>query len=113
MHTGMYCRTAVPLYRSVDKGYQRISRCAGHSATVRGVDWSVDSSVVVSNSNDYELLSWAARTGKQVRGLHGLHGSHGLHSSHGLHGLLRGRWRACTTASQPLQPTQPSQIIIL
>jgi WD40 repeat protein len=39
----------------------------GHSSTVRGIDWCVDSSVVQSYSADLELLYWNARTGKQVR----------------------------------------------
>jgi len=51
---------------SVDKGYTRVQRCTGHSATVRGVDWSKDSSIVMSHSADLELLYWNARTGKQV-----------------------------------------------
>lgn len=51
--------------RSLQKGYQRIARCTGHSASVRGIDWSVDSSIIMSNSNDYELLFWD-RAGKQV-----------------------------------------------
>jgi microtubule-associated protein-like 6 len=33
---------------------------------VRGIDWSIDSSVIMSNSADLELLYWNARTGKQV-----------------------------------------------
>jgi len=51
---------------AVDKGYKRIARCIGHSATVRGIDWSEDSCILMSNSNDYELLFWDARTGKQI-----------------------------------------------
>ena len=43
-------------------------RCSGHSATIRGVDWSTDSSILMSNSNDSELLFWNSRTGKQVWG---------------------------------------------
>ena len=58
--------TMIDVY-SVDRGYQRVSRCSGHSATVRGIDWNKDSSVIMSNSNDLELLYWNARTGKQVR----------------------------------------------
>ena len=51
---------------NVDKGYARISQCKGHSSVVRGVDWSVDSSVIQTDSADLELLVWNARTGKQV-----------------------------------------------
>lgn len=50
----------------MDKGYARVARCTGHSATVRGVDWSLDSSIIMSHSADLELLYWNARTGKQV-----------------------------------------------
>ena len=55
-----------PSARSVDKGYQRMGRCSGHSATIRAIDWSADSSIIMSNSNDGELLFWTARTAKQV-----------------------------------------------
>ncbi|GAX82495.1 hypothetical protein CEUSTIGMA_g9922.t1 [Chlamydomonas eustigma] len=57
--------TTIDVY-NVEKGYQRLCRCHGHSATVRGIDWSTDSSVIMSNSNDLELLFWNARTGKQI-----------------------------------------------
>lgn len=57
--------TMIDVY-SVERGYQRVCRCHGHSATVRGIDWNVDSSVIMSNSNDFELLYWNARTGKQM-----------------------------------------------
>mmetsp|Transcript_34365 Transcript_34365/g.76299 ORF Transcript_34365/g.76299 Transcript_34365/m.76299 type:complete len:1172 (-) Transcript_34365:306-3821(-) len=57
--------TNIDIY-SVEKGYQRISRCTGHSSTVRSVDWSTDSSIVMSTSNDYEILFWNAKTGKQI-----------------------------------------------
>lgn len=36
---------------------------APRSSTVRGIDWSVDSSIVQSDSADMELLVWNARTG--------------------------------------------------
>ncbi|GFR42919.1 hypothetical protein Agub_g3919, partial [Astrephomene gubernaculifera] len=48
------------------RGYQRVQRCSGHSSTIRGIDWSVDSSVLQSDSADLELLVWNARTGKQI-----------------------------------------------
>uniref|UniRef100_A0A383VWQ6 EML-like second beta-propeller domain-containing protein n=1 Tax=Tetradesmus obliquus TaxID=3088 RepID=A0A383VWQ6_TETOB len=53
---------------NVEKGYQRIARCSGHSATVRTIDWSVDSSVLQSNCTAREILYWNPRTGKQVPG---------------------------------------------
>ena len=54
------------LPRSVVKGYQKVARCMGHSATVHGLDWSTCSSILMSHSNDYELLFWNAKTGKQA-----------------------------------------------
>jgi len=57
--------TWIDIY-NVDRGYARVARCTGHSATVRGVDWSLDSSIIMSHSADLELLYWNARTGKQV-----------------------------------------------
>ncbi len=58
--------TYIDVY-SVDKGYAKLCRCTGHSATVSGIDWSTDSSIIMSNSNDSELLFWNGRTGKQAR----------------------------------------------
>lgn len=43
-----------------------MQRCSGHSSTVRGLDWSGDSSLVQTDSADMELLVWSAKTGKQV-----------------------------------------------
>ncbi len=37
------------------------------SSTVRGIDWSTDSSILQSDSADMELLVWNARTGGAVR----------------------------------------------
>ena len=49
------------------KGYAKTVRCAGHSSTVRHIDWSADSRIIQSNSSDYEILYWDPRTGRQVR----------------------------------------------
>ena len=38
------------------RGYRHIARCVGHSATVAHVDWSADSSTLMSNCNGYEIL---------------------------------------------------------
>ena len=38
--------------------YVRLRRCAGHSSTVSHVDWSVDSSLMQTQCNSYELLYW-------------------------------------------------------
>lgn len=48
------------------QGYKKIARCAGHSSTVRHVDWSVDSSVIRTMCSAYEILYFSPRTGKQV-----------------------------------------------
>ena len=58
-------QTVIDIY-NVDRGYQRACRCSGHSATIRSIDWSDDSSLIMSCSNDQELLFWNGRTGKQV-----------------------------------------------
>lgn len=47
------------------RGYALQSKCEGHSAAVRHLDWSEDSSVLSSDGADYELLYWDARTGRQ------------------------------------------------
>ncbi|MEW5311518.1 MAG: hypothetical protein WDW38_003227 [Sanguina aurantia] len=51
---------------NVTKGYARISRCSGHSANVRGLDWTTDSSIFHTDAADGELLVWDAKKGKQV-----------------------------------------------
>ena len=38
--------------------------CVGHSAAVRHLDWSADSSALVSTAQDGEILYWTAATGK-------------------------------------------------
>ncbi len=38
----------------------------GHSSFVTHIDWSADSEFLQSNSGDYELLFWNAKTCKQV-----------------------------------------------
>lgn len=40
------------------------ARCSGHSATVRTIDWSMDSSVLQSNCAAREILYWNPRTGE-------------------------------------------------
>ncbi|KAK3262979.1 hypothetical protein CYMTET_28194, partial [Cymbomonas tetramitiformis] len=58
--------TFIDVY-SVDKDYKRIARCSGHSATITHLDWSVDSSTIMSNCGAYEVLYWNARDGSQVK----------------------------------------------
>lgn len=58
--------TFIDVY-SVRNRYARVSRCVGHSSTVRHIDWSEDSKVIQSNCSAYEILYWNPRSGKQVR----------------------------------------------
>jgi WD40 repeat protein len=51
---------------SVAKGYKRVARLSGHSATVRHVDWSADSSVLMTNCAGYEALYWSPRSCKPL-----------------------------------------------
>ena len=46
--------------------YKRLSRCAGHSATVRHLDWSADSETLRSVCSAYEILYFSPASGKQV-----------------------------------------------
>jgi len=57
--------TYIDIY-NVAKGYQKVARCSGHSATVKHIDWSSDSSIIQSNCASYEILYWDARNGKQI-----------------------------------------------
>ena len=49
------------------RDYRKVCRCAGHSSTVRHLDWSADNKIIQTNSSDYEVLYWDVKTGKQVR----------------------------------------------
>jgi WD40 repeat protein len=42
----------------VTSNYTKLGRCSGHTATVSHLDWSVDSKVLFSNCNSYEMLYW-------------------------------------------------------
>lgn len=44
--------SAVP---STQAGYKRIARCVGHSSTITGIDWSKDSTKIMSNDQAYEV----------------------------------------------------------
>ena len=41
-------------------GFRYLAKCSGHSSTVNHLDWSVDSRVLQSNDQSYELLYWQA-----------------------------------------------------
>ena len=47
-----------PQYKKTGQRY--LARCQGHSATVSHLDWSIDSKMLQSNCNAYELLYWHA-----------------------------------------------------
>lgn len=51
----------------VKAGYKRIARCVGHSSTITGIDWAVDSSKIMSNDQAYEILYFDPLTGKQIK----------------------------------------------
>jgi echinoderm microtubule-associated protein-like 1/2 len=46
--------------------YSRIGRCTGHSSFILHLDWSIDSDYLMSNSGDYEILTWQAHNCKQI-----------------------------------------------
>lgn len=46
--------------------YAKLGKCSGHSSFITHLDWSVDSEYLMSNSGDYEILTWHASTCKQV-----------------------------------------------
>eukprot|EP00976_Prorocentrum_cordatum_P064005 1177310-Prorocentrum_minimum.AAC.1 len=48
------------------RNYTKLGRCVGHAATVAHLDWAEDSRVLFSNCNNYEMLYWDAKNGKQV-----------------------------------------------
>lgn len=53
------CRPVKPYMR-------RRARCEGHSSTIKSVQWSVDSSKLLTTCQGYEILWWEAKNGRQV-----------------------------------------------
>jgi len=58
----------VHLYDCADGKYVRLKRCQGHSATVSHLDWSVDSRLLQTQCNAYELLYWNTDRGDPPAG---------------------------------------------
>uniref|UniRef100_A0A670Z9Y6 EMAP like 2 n=1 Tax=Pseudonaja textilis TaxID=8673 RepID=A0A670Z9Y6_PSETE len=46
--------------------YGRVGRCSGHSSFITHLDWASDSSCLVTNSGDYEILYWDPSTCRQI-----------------------------------------------
>ena len=51
----------------VGKNYARTGVCKGHASFIRHLDWSQDSTVMQSNSGDFETLFWEMPSGKQIK----------------------------------------------
>ena len=58
----------VDLYDCADGRYVRLKRCQGHSATVSHMDWAVDSRILQSQCNAYEILYWNTDRGEPADG---------------------------------------------
>ena len=57
--------TYIDVYAAT-RGYEHVSRCSGHSATVNHIDWRLDSKLFQANCAAYEVLYWDPKTGKQI-----------------------------------------------
>ena len=60
--------TFIDIYDCADNRYLRLHRCKGHSATVGHIDWSVDSRMLQSQCNAYEVLFWNCDRGEPEEG---------------------------------------------
>ena len=58
----------IDLYDASDSRYMRLARCKGHSSSVCHLDWSVDSKLLQSQCNSYELLYWNVDRGDAPSG---------------------------------------------
>jgi echinoderm microtubule-associated protein-like 1/2 len=59
---------SIYIYSVTDNGqkYSRIGKCHGHSSFITHLDWTTDSQHLRSNSGDYEILFWNAKSCKQI-----------------------------------------------
>lgn len=55
------------IYLYQTENYEKIALCRGHTSYITHLDFSFDSSVLQSNSGDYELLYWEIPSGKQIK----------------------------------------------
>ena len=51
----------------VQNNYAKLARLSGHSSTVRSLDWSRDSSTLMSMDQAYETLHWDVRRGAKSK----------------------------------------------
>ncbi|KAG1660540.1 hypothetical protein FOA52_003891 [Chlamydomonas sp. UWO 241] len=51
----------------VSSGYKLRTKISGHSSTITHIDWSADSTVLMSNDQAYEILYSDPRTGQMVK----------------------------------------------
>jgi hypothetical protein len=58
----------IDLYDCADSQYLRLARCRGHSASVLHLDWSLDSKMIQSQCNAYEVLYWNTDRGEAEEG---------------------------------------------
>jgi len=56
----------IHMYKYEEGVVLKLGKCSGHSSYVTHLDWSSDSTTILSNSGDYEVLAWDASNCKQI-----------------------------------------------